>query len=91
MVPVSWTWLHALAATILYWIVLIACWAFYVSRPSVRARAWERDFTDQSKDPETGRMIVTLSSSTSLLPTIVALLAPPAVLFALWLFAPNGF
>jgi hypothetical protein len=84
MFPATWSWIHMMVATVAYWALLVGGWYFYTTRPSVQARARERDFGHESFDAETGRLEITYESSIDLGRVALAVLGPPALLVVLW-------
>jgi len=79
----SWPWTGILGAAAVYWVVLIASWLFYTTRPSTQARARARDFQSAERAPKTGKVEMTFAHSTRLDRVALVLLGPPIVLAAL--------
>ncbi len=70
---------------LLYWGLVAGGWILYTTRPSTQRRAREQALVAERKDPATGGMIVTLSSTINLRPIAALLFGPPLALLILWL------
>jgi hypothetical protein len=90
MISGSISWIHLVAVTVLYWVILAGGWYFYTTRPAVQARARKRDFKSESLDPETGQIVVAYESSINPMRAGLAVLGPPALFTILWLAARGG-
>jgi len=90
MSPASMTWIHIVAVTAVYWLLLIGGWYLYTTRPSAQARARERDFKSESFDDETGQLVVVYESTINVVGIALAVLGPPALLAILWLAVRGG-
>ena len=86
----TWPWTGVLVAVVIYWIVLVAGWLVYTTRPSTQARARERDLHSIEQDPETGRVVMSFQHASRLDRVGLVLFGPPILLAALWFFTRVG-
>ena len=81
----SWTWIHLALAIAGYWIVVIAAWRFYATRPAHQARAREEAITQRIPGSRPGEETVVLSGTVNLTGVLAVLLGPPVLLVVAWL------
>ena len=81
----SLSWGRYIGIVLLYWVLVVGGWILYTTRPSTQRRAREQALVAERKDPFTGGMIVTFSSTVDLRPIGALLFGPPAALLIVWL------
>ena len=87
MAPHSWTWTQIALATVAYWIVVVAGWWFYTTRPSRQARARAAAKTQSLAGSKPGEDIVVFSHTINLTTPLLILVGPPLLLIVFrWVF-----
>jgi hypothetical protein len=81
----SFNWGRYISVVLLYWVLVVGGWISYTTRPSTQRRAREQALVAERKDPVSGGMILTFSSTINLGPIGALLLGPPLALLIVWL------
>lgn len=79
----SWTWSRLALAIIGYWVLVLAAWWFYTTRPSQQARARAAAATQTLPGSRPDEQILVLSSTINITGLLAALVVPPLLLVLL--------
>jgi hypothetical protein len=87
MAHFSWNWKQIALATAAYWIVVVAGWWFYTTRPSQQARARASAKSESLAGSKPGEEIVVISHTVNITTPLSILVGPPQHLVVLrWVF-----
>jgi hypothetical protein len=81
----SWTWMHLALMIAGYWLLVVAAWWFYTTRPAQQARARDRATTQILPGSRPGEQGITLSGTINLAGALAMLMGPPILLVVAWL------
>ena len=84
MEPRSWTWIHLVVATAIYWVLLAVGWWLYSTRPSQQAKARASAKTRVVPGSNPGEELHVYSGEINLGPAFLVALAPPLLLWIAW-------
>ena len=80
----SFNWGRYIIVVLVYSVLVVGGWIFYTTRPSTQRRAREQALVAERRDPVTGGMILTFSSTINLRPIGAVLFGPPLALLIVW-------